>query len=538
MLVGVKDFTPPFLGTSKIAQFTVSSRFGLGAWLIGGALALQLGAAWLSRRSALETSSMKRSPLKNDARFALATSHSIMKATRILFVSGVLLLVAVFVTGIYIVPKLQAGSPATARQSDASRVSLSDVFVDATYATPDFVKRVKLEPYLQHWQGRAQPFLIGINTHVGTIANLDLRGKVFVEDSQGDRFPSLGTPVVVSEHHNMYLLVFPLLDNSGQPIFAAKRGHFRLIVDGVGKTAERSFEWKLPVIESTPARTVASTLMLMLSVVGALMVILSPCAIELTTYYTGIIAGVVSSAALAERGTRLPLEVRGRILRNLTAFVAGFTILYMASGATVALMGQQLLGMQAKLEAGASLKELFCGIPPSALNESITAAPVTHAGHMSHGPGFGAWAHYANLLGAAFLVYFALKSVGVLETRGPVFRLAGAARTQVPHGDRRRCRVGLGQAGGYHSRAGIKSAPARQYHADQFLLCRPGIVRQLPDLHGRRDPLSVADFRGHLDLVLGRLDSGHVLVGAGHSHGGYRRGRGQLDAGNSSIVPG
>ena len=48
-LVGVKDFTPPFLGTTKIAQFTVSSRFGLGAWLIGGALALQLGAAWLGR---------------------------------------------------------------------------------------------------------------------------------------------------------------------------------------------------------------------------------------------------------------------------------------------------------------------------------------------------------------------------------------------------------------------------------------------------------------------------------------------------------
>jgi hypothetical protein len=38
------------------------------------------------------------------------------------------------------------------------------------------------------------------------------------------------------------------------------------------------------------------------------------------------------------------MEVRGRILRNLAAFVAGFTRLYMASGATVALMGQQLLG--------------------------------------------------------------------------------------------------------------------------------------------------------------------------------------------------
>ena len=344
-----------------------------------------------------------------------------MKATRILFISGVLLLLAVFVTGIYIVPKLQSGSPATARQSDASRVSLSDVFVDATYATPEFIKRVKLEPYLQQWQGRAQPFLIGINTHVGTIANLELRGKVLVEDSHGDRFPSLGTPVVVSEHHNMYLVVFPLVDNSGQPIFAARRGHFRLVVDGVGKTAERLFEWKLPVVEPAPARTVASTLMLVLSVIGALMVILSPCAIELTTYYTGIIAGVVGSAAIAERGTGMPLVVRGRILRNLAAFVAGFTILYMASGATVALMGQQLLGMQAKLEAGASLKEVFCGTPPSALNETITATPLNHAGHMSHGPGFGAWARYANWLGAAFLVYFALKSVGVLKRGGQCF---------------------------------------------------------------------------------------------------------------------
>jgi hypothetical protein len=49
ILVGVKDFTPPFLGTTKIAQFEVSSRFGLGGWLIGAALALQLGAAGLSR---------------------------------------------------------------------------------------------------------------------------------------------------------------------------------------------------------------------------------------------------------------------------------------------------------------------------------------------------------------------------------------------------------------------------------------------------------------------------------------------------------
>ncbi|HYG21370.1 MAG TPA: hypothetical protein VEH04_01220 [Verrucomicrobiae bacterium] len=395
-----------------------------------------------------------------------------MKATRVLFISGLVLLLTVFVIGIYVVPKLQSGSPATSRQSDASRVSLSDVYFDATYATPEYIKRVKLEPYLQQWLGRAQPFLLGVNTHVGTIADLDLRGKVEIEDSNGDRYPSLGTPVVLSEHHNMYLVVFPLLDNSGKPIFAAERGHFKLHVTGVGKTPERVFEWKLPVAEAAPARTVASTLMLVLSVVGALMVILSPCAIELTTYYTGIIAGIASSAAAAEqkaersasatqavaspapeialaahagagsgrnwkltlqqpgtsalpsssRPRRIPPEVRGRIVRNLIAFVAGFTVLYMASGATVAMVATELLEMQAKLQAGATLADVFCGTTPEAVSTAIANAAAAPANpHANHGPGFGGWTRYANWLGASFLVFFALKSVGLLKRGSQCF---------------------------------------------------------------------------------------------------------------------
>jgi photosystem II stability/assembly factor-like uncharacterized protein len=49
-LARVQDFTPPFLGTTKIAQFTVSSWLGAGAYLIGAAIALQVGAAVVSRR--------------------------------------------------------------------------------------------------------------------------------------------------------------------------------------------------------------------------------------------------------------------------------------------------------------------------------------------------------------------------------------------------------------------------------------------------------------------------------------------------------
>jgi hypothetical protein len=50
VLAGMHDFTPPFLGTSRIAQFTVTSSFGLGAWLIGAAMTLQLAAAFASRK--------------------------------------------------------------------------------------------------------------------------------------------------------------------------------------------------------------------------------------------------------------------------------------------------------------------------------------------------------------------------------------------------------------------------------------------------------------------------------------------------------
>jgi hypothetical protein len=66
VLAGIKDFTPPFLGTSKIAQFTVSSRFGSGAWLIGVALTLQLGAARLSYQTRPTTGNLRQPRVGQD----------------------------------------------------------------------------------------------------------------------------------------------------------------------------------------------------------------------------------------------------------------------------------------------------------------------------------------------------------------------------------------------------------------------------------------------------------------------------------------
>ncbi len=44
-LRGVKNFTPPIIGTVKIENFTVHARLGAGAWVIGTAILLYIGGA-------------------------------------------------------------------------------------------------------------------------------------------------------------------------------------------------------------------------------------------------------------------------------------------------------------------------------------------------------------------------------------------------------------------------------------------------------------------------------------------------------------
>ncbi len=211
----------------------------------------------------------------------------------------------------------------------------------------------------------------------------------------------------------------------------------------------------MPVTEPAPARTIANTLVLALGVIGALMVILSPCAIELTTYYTGIIAGVVSSAALggqrpaAVKVKDLPLTVRGRILQNLAGFVAGFTLLYMASGATVSVLGHSLMNSDGAVARQIKpLIEAICGPNPALVSaklqpgtpnptdssSSAIAADHGASGHMSHAGMFGGWTHIANLIGAGFLVFFALKSLGLFKPNAGCFVWLGQVGRRIRTG--------------------------------------------------------------------------------------------------------
>src|SRR6185503_2117503 len=88
----------------------------------------------------------------------------------------------------------------------------------------------------------------------------------------------------------------------------------------------------------------------------------------------------------AKRLAPIPREVRGRILRNLAAFVLGFTVLYMASGATVALMGQQLMGLQTTFSKSGKFQDPYCAPGETASTTAAPLAPANAKGaHANHG---------------------------------------------------------------------------------------------------------------------------------------------------------
>jgi cytochrome c biogenesis protein CcdA len=92
----------------------------------------------------------------------------------------------------------------------------------------------------------------------------------------------------------------------------------------------------------------------------------------------------------------------------------------MISGATVAWLGQSLISGNGTIKP---LIDAICGPNPNrqlparlqtAVNTTATQE-ATHSGHRNHASLFGEWGHYANWLGAAFLVFFALKSLGLFR---------------------------------------------------------------------------------------------------------------------------
>ena len=258
---------------------------------------------------------------------------------------GLAMMLALFVAGLVLIPRYRAAHPASPLQrSDADRVQIDDMYLDLTLATPKFSERRRLTRYLEGRDPKTVlPVLVGVNTHTGSIEHMHhLSGDFVLVGPDGSRYPSLTSPIVVSQHHNAYMVLFPSRGNHGEVLLDQTHGKLAVEASGIGHEKLRRFEWPLPIDPnadvSAASRGPVAWAMLVVALLGALVVVLSPCALELSMYYSAIISctvaeggdGAGDSARLGQR----------RLMMNLGSFVAGFTLLYAASGATVGLIGQ------------------------------------------------------------------------------------------------------------------------------------------------------------------------------------------------------
>jgi cytochrome c biogenesis protein CcdA len=268
-----------------------------------------------------------------------------------LIILGFVLLFAIsfIVIGFYFIPKLKvkaelAGGLGDFLKTDADKVTrASHIYIDITFATDEFLKRVRLDEYIGKYT-YGQPFLVSLNTHAGNIEGIvNLEGKVFLIDDQGNRYPHLGSPVMTSLHHNTYMLIFPNVDHQGNSLFGADRKFFKIEVKNLSPFALREFTWDLPIEPVTPAATPWEAwtrfLMLAVALIGALIITLSPCAINVSAFYSAVLATTLGRPDVAAMPDR---AVKKELFKLLTPFAIGFIVLFSAGGALIGLTGSVL----------------------------------------------------------------------------------------------------------------------------------------------------------------------------------------------------
>lgn len=252
-----------------------------------------------------------------------------MTGRKALLFLGFLLILVFLLGGAYFTPEFLSRlnvDPLT--KTDVADVGRERIFFTMRYATPRFVERLGLgEEELKRYKN-AQMFMLSANVHSGSLLDLDLNRRVFLQDSKGRRYPSIVRPFTTSNHHNVYLVWFPRYEMEGNPIFEAKDGFFDVVISGgerIGQTRAFRFETPLP---SEAVQDPKFVLMFLVALSGLLILSLSPCAIATYSFITYFVASTAGG----------PRRVWHRVL----LFGLGYTSILILGGGLVLFLSSSI----------------------------------------------------------------------------------------------------------------------------------------------------------------------------------------------------
>lgn len=206
------------------------------------------------------------------------------------------------------------------------------IYFNVTYGTETYLKKVGLWDQAEEKLRYSQPFIFNAGTHVGTIRDLNLDGKIFLE-YDGIRYPTVGQAVASSTHHDTWLVFLPKFDMVGDPIFENTTGSFTIWIEGVDIPAVRELVFNFPLpIAGGQGVGPRQMLMIVGATMAAMLLICTPCLVGSLT-----VGSLAMGSAWGDEEAYSAQEIRKKLIKQtayyLLALVIGYAAIAIAASA-------------------------------------------------------------------------------------------------------------------------------------------------------------------------------------------------------------
>jgi cytochrome c-type biogenesis protein len=222
--------------------------------------------------------------------------------------------------------------------------------VTALYASDEYFAYADREGSIEQYRPDQHiVFFINEDVHTGFLPEGLAQAELLIGDRTIAPAAAEGPDLV--EHHRTTILQFPKFDTSGQPYITDDATELRLrlthpwdrdrIEDGEVVPVPSDYVWELPLdipVELMSRDTFTSIMVFSLSA-GLLSSVLTPCLIQLVLIFFATLGGITAQQVVTDHG--VTPEVRRKVLRLSTAFVAGYIALFVASGALIGYAGKE-----------------------------------------------------------------------------------------------------------------------------------------------------------------------------------------------------
>ena len=210
--------------------------------------------------------------------------------------------------------------------------------ISGIYATPEYYAMTEqTREAARHQPERFAVFYVFEDIHVGELSETPPEASLRVDGGEA-RSPADSTVVRDSYHHRVSVVRFPIHDASGAPLLNEKASSLDLVMHDPSSHSQQVMRWDLPITYPNDLREADLSLPTLLALLAGLLAVLSPCLLQLTVYYTFALAGI----NMPQRGSMSAAAARAHVVRTALYFIAGFTIVFTATGALAGLAGQKL----------------------------------------------------------------------------------------------------------------------------------------------------------------------------------------------------